>query len=106
MISLAEMRHSLDTWWDKANTKHLAEYNSMGVHFALCRMYESFTAEEQKLANGVFAEWLGSDNTVKQWDAWAIISAFRIKETLPQLRKYLDVLLANGTVTALGHAED
>jgi len=81
-----EFREKLEAWWLATDAREVARKNSQGALLALMDFYEALEPDERALADQVFAEWIGSGNDRKRFDALAMVDRFRILAASAQLR--------------------
>ena len=99
-MTLTEFREQLEEWWAVTDEREMARKNSQGALLEFMRLYETLEADDRGLADHVIADWIGSENERKRFDALAMVDQFRIRATVPQLKRAEIELAASETPAA------
>jgi hypothetical protein len=87
-----EFRSAFETFRDEVSREAVASKSSHDAFVQLSGLYTKFDADECALADAIIADWLGSDDESKRWDAEALIQEHTMASALPQLRALADEL--------------
>ncbi len=91
-----EFRDRMDRFWESANHEALELKDPSRALDRLHALYHKFDVPEREFADRVLAEWLGSAEEAKRFDAVALIRAFRIERAIPALEQLAHELCRSG----------
>lgn len=87
-----EIRLEMNRYWHQVDREALEFKDPQIALDRLHTLYRRLDAHERAVANEVLTEWVLSDHEPKRFDAMALISDFRIAESLPSLHELISRL--------------
>ena len=75
-----------DAFWEAFDRKAQEDKFSHQALLRLIAFYRSLDEEDQVVVDERLADWVGSDNVRKRFDALALIDEFGVRSALPALR--------------------
>lgn len=86
-MTLDEFRQQMTSYRQSADDEAKSFKDPYIALDRLRALYSNFDCAEKQMANRVLAEWVLSDDEGVRFDALALINEFKIRSTIPDLKK-------------------
>lgn len=85
-MNFTEFRDRFEKYWSDLDRDAAARKDSHSAVFELFDFYTKLDKDERAMADRVIAEWVGSPDPRRRFDALALADQFRIAATVPNLQ--------------------